>query len=195
MLKCADDSFYVGSTSHDDVGRRVDEHNDDKFDGYTHSRRPVVLVWCEWCSDLRNAHELERKLKGWNRAKKQALVDRDWEQLKELAKRPGARRSLSLTTPSRLASLAPQGDALEPKRDAFQPKGGALEPKGGALAPNGAALAPMGAALEQDVALAPNGDALGPKCATLDQGDALEHYRHPEVAAQRPSKGDGEVAA
>src|SRR5262249_39981356 len=100
---CADRSFYVGSTSCEDVGDRVDEHNDDKFDGYTRSRRPVVLVWCEWCGDLRNAHELERKIKGWSRAKKQALVDRDWNKLQLLAKR--ARH------PSRLAALAPQDDA------------------------------------------------------------------------------------
>ncbi len=110
MLRCADQSFYVGSTSYEDVGKRVDEHNDDKFDGYTHSRRPVVLVWSEWCSDLRNAQELERKIKGWGRAKKQALVERDWSKIQMLAKRPGAR------PPSRLATLAPQGDALEPNR-------------------------------------------------------------------------------
>ena len=131
MLQCADKSFYVGSTSYNDVGTRVDEHNDGKFDGYTHSRRPVVLVWSEWCSDLRDAQVLERKIKGWRRAKKQALIERDWDKIEVLAKRPGARRPSRL--PRHKAGVAPQGDALEPNR-------------------------------------------------------------HPEVAAQRPSKDDGEVS-
>jgi len=106
MLRCSDRSYYVGSTSYDDVEIRVGEHNDGKFDGYTHSRRPVALVWAEQFLDLRDAQDCERRIKGWRREKKEALISRDWSAMKLLAKRPSARR------PSRLASLAPQGDAL-----------------------------------------------------------------------------------
>lgn len=77
MLRCSDESFYVGSTSYEDVGQRVAEHNDAKFVGYTSYRRPVVLVWAKWFEDLRDAHDAERRLKGWSRAKKKALVDKD----------------------------------------------------------------------------------------------------------------------
>jgi predicted GIY-YIG superfamily endonuclease len=106
MLRCADDSFYVDSTSYDDVDLRVGEHNDGRFEGYTHSRRPVILVWAERFEDLREAQVCERRIKGWRREKKEALVRRDWSALQHHSKRPGARR------PSRAAPRPPQGDAL-----------------------------------------------------------------------------------
>jgi putative endonuclease len=87
MLRCSDDSFYVGSTSHDDVGVRVTEHNEAKYIGYTSSRRPVILVWSKWFDDLRDAHSTERQIKGWSRAKKMALIRSDNEELMRLSKR------------------------------------------------------------------------------------------------------------
>jgi putative endonuclease len=104
MLRCSDDSFYVGSTSYKDLETRVAQHDDGVFKGYTSKRRPVVLVWAEWCEDLRQAHAIERQIKGWRRDKKEALIRRDWRALEQLAKRPGARR------PSRAAARPPQGD-------------------------------------------------------------------------------------
>jgi putative endonuclease len=92
MLQCADKSYYVGSTSYDDVAIRVGEHNDGRFEGYTHSRRPVTLVWAERFEDLRQAQECERRIKGWRREKKEALARRDFAALPLLSKRPGARR-------------------------------------------------------------------------------------------------------
>ena len=77
MLRCSDESYYVGSTSHEDVETRVGEHNEGKFDGYTAKRRPVALVWAEQCGDLRDAQMLERRIKGWRREKKEALIRRD----------------------------------------------------------------------------------------------------------------------
>jgi putative endonuclease len=112
MLRCSDSSYYVGSTSYDDVEIRVGEHNDGRFEGYTHSRRPVILVWAEQFIDLRDAQECERRIKGWRREKKEALIRRDWGSMKVLAKRPSARRPSRL--PRRKAGVAPQGDALLP---------------------------------------------------------------------------------
>jgi putative endonuclease len=106
MLRCADGSYYVGSTSYDDIEIRVGEHNDGRFEGYTHSRRPVTLVWAERFEDLLQAQECERRIKGWQREKKEALARRDFDALQNLSKRPGARR------PSRAAPRPPQGDAL-----------------------------------------------------------------------------------
>src|SRR5512139_328734 len=74
MLRCSDDSLYVGSTSYDDIDTRIAEHNDGKFEGFTSKRRPVTLVWCDWYQDLRDAHTTERQLKGWRREKKLALI-------------------------------------------------------------------------------------------------------------------------
>ena len=87
ILRRADDSYYIGSTSYDDVEQRVGEHNDGKFGGYTSARRPVILVWAEQFGDLRDAQEWERRIKKWRREKKEALIRRDWDALRELSKR------------------------------------------------------------------------------------------------------------
>ena len=92
MLLCSDKSYYVGSTSHEDIETRVGEHNEGKFEGYTSKRRPVTLVWCDWFQDLRDAQDTERRIKGWRREKKEALIRSDWKCLHQLAKRPSARR-------------------------------------------------------------------------------------------------------
>ncbi len=47
MLLCADDSYYVGSATGDDLSKRVNEHATGAYEGYTYSRRPVQLVWSE----------------------------------------------------------------------------------------------------------------------------------------------------
>jgi len=44
-LRCADDSFYVGSTQ--DLDSRVKAHNDGRGAAYTFKHRPVHLVYSE----------------------------------------------------------------------------------------------------------------------------------------------------
>ena len=48
MLRCADNSFYVGSATGGDLSPRIDQHNAGSYRGYTFTRRPVVLVWSEY---------------------------------------------------------------------------------------------------------------------------------------------------
>ena len=116
LLRCADNSYYAGSTSHDYVEGRAWEHNEGLFDGYTSRRRPVTLVWADWFEDLREAHATERRLKGWSRAKKEALIARDYPKLQLLAKRPSRRRH-----PEVRVSRAPKGACFEaPLRGAPQ---------------------------------------------------------------------------
>jgi putative endonuclease len=92
MLRCADGSPYVGSTTGEDVAPRVDQHNAGAFPGsYTWSRRPVTLIWCEHFGRITDAIAAERRIKGWSRAKKLALADGDWERVRQLAKRRGGR--------------------------------------------------------------------------------------------------------
>lgn len=83
IVRCADGSYYTGSTS-DTPERRLSEHNAATFPGYTSSRRPVTLVFAEEFGDLRDAHAFERQVKGWSRAKKEALIARDWAKLQVL---------------------------------------------------------------------------------------------------------------
>jgi putative endonuclease len=87
MLECADGSFYVGSATGDDLIKRIAEHNAGTYEGYTSSRRPVTLVWSQHFDRITDAIAVERQIKGWSRAKKQALVRGDWEELKDLSKR------------------------------------------------------------------------------------------------------------
>jgi putative endonuclease len=86
ILRCSDGSYYVGSTS-DDPDARTGQHNAGVFGGYTSLRRPVVLVFQEDFPDIRDAHDFERQIKRWSRAKKEALIRRDWGALPELARR------------------------------------------------------------------------------------------------------------
>jgi predicted GIY-YIG superfamily endonuclease len=86
ILECSDESYYVGSTR-DTLEARVAQHNGGHFGGYTADRRPVTLVWSREFERKTDAIAAERKLKGWSRAKKQALAAGRFEALKGLAKR------------------------------------------------------------------------------------------------------------
>ena len=88
ILKCADDSYYVGSHRGPDPAARESEHNEgrDRF-AYTYTRRPVQLVWAEEFEDPTQAVLFERKLKGWSRAKKEAVIRGEWHALPGLARR------------------------------------------------------------------------------------------------------------
>ena len=76
LLRCADGSFYVGHT--DDLAQRVAQHQAGEVAGYTHERRPVELAWSQETATREEALSAERRIKGWGRAKKEALVRGDW---------------------------------------------------------------------------------------------------------------------
>ena len=83
MLRCADDSYYVGHT--DDLERRIGMHESGECGGYTAKRRPVVLVWSQEHATREDALTAERKIKGWSRVKKQAPIRGDWLEIQRLA--------------------------------------------------------------------------------------------------------------
>ena len=83
MLHCADRSFYVGQT--DNLERRLGGHAAGEFKGYTSTRLPVTLVWSQDFGTRLEALEAERKVKGWSRAKKLALIRGDWPLIVQLA--------------------------------------------------------------------------------------------------------------
>ncbi|MGB3042295.1 MAG: GIY-YIG nuclease family protein [Xanthobacteraceae bacterium] len=87
MLRCADDSYYIGSATGDDLSHRIAQHNAGTFAGYTFTRRPVMPVWSEHFDRITDGIAAERRLKGWSRAKKEALIKGDWSTLTTLAKR------------------------------------------------------------------------------------------------------------
>jgi predicted GIY-YIG superfamily endonuclease len=83
MLRCADDSYYIGHT--DDLERRMGMHNEGTMAGYTARRRPLMLVWSQDFATREEALAAERRIKGWSRAKKEALIRGDWTELQRLA--------------------------------------------------------------------------------------------------------------
>src|SRR3546814_343110 len=80
LLHCADRSYYTGHT--DDLDKRVYQHNEGILGGYTSTRRPVELVWAEGFETREEAKTAELKIKNWSRAKKEALIAKDWGRLK-----------------------------------------------------------------------------------------------------------------
>ena len=86
ILKCKDDSYYTGITS--ELENRVLEHQEGKHrNSYTFNRRPVELVfYCEF-TNVELAIETEKKLKKWSRAKKEAIINNEFEKLPNLAKK------------------------------------------------------------------------------------------------------------
>jgi putative endonuclease len=62
ILRCADGSYYVGTTR-TSLEMRVAQHNAGSFGGYTLTRRPVTLVYSQWFERITDAIENERKLK------------------------------------------------------------------------------------------------------------------------------------
>ena len=85
ILKCCDGRYYVGTTR-GSLERRVAEHNDGTFGGFTKSRRSVQLVYSESFERITDAIASEHKLKGWSRAKKEALIAGDFEGLRQLSR-------------------------------------------------------------------------------------------------------------
>jgi predicted GIY-YIG superfamily endonuclease len=90
MLRCRDGSYYTGHT--DDLERRIAEHHCGTTPCYTHDRRPLQLVFSQDLATREEALGMERRLKGWSRAKKEALVDGNWEAINRLGRGKHARQ-------------------------------------------------------------------------------------------------------
>ena len=84
MLHCRGGAFYLGQT--DDLERRLAEHQSGVVKGFTADRLPVTLVWSQEFATRLEAKESERRIKGWSRAKKLALIRGDWDRISQLAK-------------------------------------------------------------------------------------------------------------
>ena len=84
ILKCKDNSYYVGST--DNLTLRIEEHNNGDGSSYTKDRLPVQLVYYEECRNIKDAFLREHQIKGWTRKKKEALILGNFEKLQMLSK-------------------------------------------------------------------------------------------------------------
>jgi len=84
ILCCADGSYYTGLTKQP-IESRLWEHNEGICDGYTKPRRPVDLVFTETYDRMLDAIAREKQIKGWSRAKKEALIARHYHHLPGLS--------------------------------------------------------------------------------------------------------------
>jgi putative endonuclease len=92
ILRCADGSYYTGSSRAPEIDARLSEHELASFtSAYTASRRPVKLVYTEHFEMIVDAIAAERRIKGWSRAKKEALINSDWSTLQARSKRRGGK--------------------------------------------------------------------------------------------------------
>ncbi|WP_114424547.1 GIY-YIG nuclease family protein [Nocardioides houyundeii] len=88
LLRCADGTYYAGSTR--DLDLRLWQHNH-SADGahYTRRRRPVVLVWSAEFEQIWEAFAFEKQIQGWSRKKREALIRGDYDTLVGLSRRNG----------------------------------------------------------------------------------------------------------
>ena len=91
ILKCAAGSYYVGHT--ESLESRVTAHQQGLIPGFTLSRRPVSLVFSEDFPTREEALASERQIKGWSRAKKEALMKGNWRRLEWLSRSHGSASS------------------------------------------------------------------------------------------------------
>ena len=84
ILQCADDSYYVGSTWN--LEKRLWEHNQGLGAKYTASRLPVELVFAQEFDSIAEAYQREKQVQGWSRAKREALIQGDYDALPELSR-------------------------------------------------------------------------------------------------------------
>ncbi|MBI3571817.1 MAG: GIY-YIG nuclease family protein [Gammaproteobacteria bacterium] len=84
ILECADGSYYTGHT--DNLEKRIDEHSSGVIRSYTFQRRPVKLVFYETFGTRAEALSMERRIKGWSREKKKAMMAGNWDEVSRLAR-------------------------------------------------------------------------------------------------------------
>ncbi|KAF7600774.1 MAG: hypothetical protein CGU28_11125 [Candidatus Dactylopiibacterium carminicum] len=83
--RCADGSYYTGHS--DDLEARMQMHVTGAIRTcYTASRLPVSLVFQQAFATREEAVAAERQIKGWSRAKKEAMMKGDWGEVARLSR-------------------------------------------------------------------------------------------------------------
>ena len=89
ILRCSDGSYYTGHT--ENLEARLAAHQSGDIAGYTQTRLPVTLAFTQEFPTRQEALASERQIKGWTRAKKQALISGNWEALSHWSKNQRSR--------------------------------------------------------------------------------------------------------
>ena len=83
ILKCSDGSYYTGHT--ENIELRISQHQQGDIAGYTSTRLPVELVFSQTFPTRLEAIASECQIKGWSRAKKEAMIRGEWDEVSRLA--------------------------------------------------------------------------------------------------------------
>ena len=83
ILECSDGSYYVGSTNN--IQLRIEQHQNGEGANHTKKRLPVTLVYLEEFERIDEAFYREKQVQGWNRKKKEALINNQHNQLPNLS--------------------------------------------------------------------------------------------------------------
>jgi putative endonuclease len=83
ILECADGSYYTGSTKY--LEKRLQQHQNREGANHTKKRLPVKLVYVELFDRIDEAFYREKQIQGWSRAKKEALINGEFNRLPELS--------------------------------------------------------------------------------------------------------------
>ena len=75
MASARNGTLYVGVSN--DVARRAGQHKDAQVPGFTRRHSVKHLVWYETHDDINTAIAREKQIKGWNRAWKIRLIEKD----------------------------------------------------------------------------------------------------------------------
>ena len=101
ILECSDKSYYIGVSNN--AEKRFLEHSTGiNRNCYTYTRRPLKFVFSQIFSDPDSAIAFEKKIKGWTRAKKKALIEDKWESLPELSKSSAKKAIANASTQCRV---------------------------------------------------------------------------------------------
>jgi len=90
ILSCSDSSYYTGSTN--SLELRLAQHTAGEGGQWTRSRLPVHLIFAQDFPSDHEAFLCERQIKGWSRAKKEALIRGDCDALVELSRNSVVRK-------------------------------------------------------------------------------------------------------
>lgn len=82
ILRNPRNKLYIGQTKN--LEERVLRHNANQGARFTKDFQDFLLVYSETCRNLQLAMKREKQLKGWTRAKKEALISGNIELLKKL---------------------------------------------------------------------------------------------------------------
>lgn len=84
ILECSGGTYYTGSTNNLEL--RIKQHQAGEGANHTKKRLPVTLVYYEEFQRIDEAFYREKQIQGWNRRKKEDLINNAGRDLSRLSK-------------------------------------------------------------------------------------------------------------